>query len=764
MVRATSSTGSSPTSVSSSSSSAPVKAKSTYSLPASLYMGNSSNKEKEKTGKMSASEIQVWDQAAADKQTRGAIQTGSRALGHLQSQAQGRARSTRVRRRVEKRHGTLWFKDGTLVIRAKSSCVSSGESSGGSKHGGHTKDSKRIAKTNNNNNDNNKSKRCYRGREREDEYVLFKVHQSTLEMHSPVFCDVFGLYSSLCGRSPVDGCNVGAGHGELGEDLSLEASVLSLEEGLDGLPTSHTSHTSEECSQSDEESEEEDAEEEWTSVHEMLEGAPLVDVPESAEDWAEILRLLYGDFFLISSQPSSPNPNLELTLLRPMRLAKKYSMDKIIHQLSAAVLAQWPRSLLAYQNYISGISAAISSSGANTPEPSPANGSRTKMGRNHDFVCVPPPHLEPAAAITLANEHESLKSILPIAFYMLSLRSPFVNYPDSSHSSSVYPTSTSGAGAGAGSTSTSGGAAYLEGARWDLLSSADMRRLYAGQANLRSLIWDKLVCAASSGSGEPIDVGMGGVVPEPPYMFLLPLFQQSCGEAPTSGRGSRTRDDQQARAAREDHHRDDGDPNSDNSEMLENEATREVECSSNGIRMNNELAEYLYCVDPGCVEGRKMVREKIFMSYVNFYDKKGVLVDLLLPGASITGGGGVGGGRKLMAGGGWQGPVDLEGLLEVLGESEGDGRGRGKGIKLCSVCVLAIRTWARNGGGGGGSGGSGSGGGGGSGTVRGHHHIDGTDDRRAAGRMAEKARKRGREEVVWCELGNVFGFGFGFGI
>ena len=171
--------------------------------------------------------------------------------------------------------------------------MSSGESLGGSKRGVHTKDSKRIAKTSNDNNNNNKSKRSYRGREREDEYVLFKVHQSTLEMHSPVFCDVFGLYSSLCGRSPVDGCGAGAGHGELGEDLSLEASVLSLEEGLDGLPTSHTS---EECSQSDEESEDEDAEEEWTSVHEMLEGAPLVDVPESAEDWAEILRLLYGDF------------------------------------------------------------------------------------------------------------------------------------------------------------------------------------------------------------------------------------------------------------------------------------------------------------------------------------------------------------------------------------------------------------------------------------------------------------------------------------
>ena len=482
-------------------------------------------------------------------------------------------------------------------------------------------------------------------------------------------------------------------------------------------------------------------------------------------DWVVLLLLLcsYLDdtiyLSLISSQPSSPNPNLELTLLRPMRLAKKYSMDKIIHQLSAAVLAQWPRSLLAYQNYISGISAAISSSGSNTPEPSSVNGSRTKMSRNHDFVCVPPPHLEPAAAITLANEHESLKSILPIAFYMLSLRSPFVNYPDSSHSSSVYPSSTSGAGAGA--SSTSGGAAYLEGARWDLLSSADMRRLYAGQANLRSLIWDKLVCAcaASSGSGEPIDVGMGGVVPEPPYMFLLPLFQQSCGEAPTSGRGSRSGDDQRAQTAREDHHHHDGDPNSDNNEMLENEATKEVECSSNGIRMNNELAEYLYCVDLGCVEGRKMVREKIFMSYVNFYDRKGVLVDLLLPGVSITGGGG---GRKLMAGGGWQGPVDLERLLEVLGESEGDGRGRGggKGIKLCSVCVLAIRTWARNGGGGGsGSGGGGGSGSGGSGTVRGHHHIDGADDRRAVGRTAEKVRKRGREEVVWCELGNVFGFG-----
>ena len=305
MVRATSSTGSSPTSTStsSSSSSAPVKAKSTYSLPASLYMGNSSNKEKErekeKKGKMSASEIQTWDQTAADKQTREAIQTGSRALRNLQSQTvtQMRARSTRVRRRDEKRHSTLWFKDGTLVIRAKSSCMSSAESSGGSKCGVHTKDSKRIAKTNNNSN-NNKSKRSYRGREREDEYVLFKVHQSTLEMHSPVFCDVFGLYSSLCGRSPVDGCGAGVGHGELGEDLSLEASVLSLEEGLDGLPTSHTS---EECSQSDEDSEEEDAEEEWTSVHKMLEGAPLVDVPESAEDWAEILRLLYGDFLYVVS-------------------------------------------------------------------------------------------------------------------------------------------------------------------------------------------------------------------------------------------------------------------------------------------------------------------------------------------------------------------------------------------------------------------------------------------------------------------------------
>lgn len=640
----------------------------------------------------------------------------------------GTGTRTRRGRQIEKKHGTLWFKDGTLVIRARSMCTCTNYSEGEKTRTRQNYQQLKTRKSRTNTSGKTEGNGCC-SKSHNNEYVLFKVHQSTLEMHSPVFCNIFGLSSSLCGTggNENDGSTKDSSRSdEGGDDLSLATSVLSLEEGLDGIPTARGAGLDEKGGEEFGDSEEE---EEWTSVHEMYDGSPIVDVLESAEDWAEVLKLLYGDCFLISTESSSPNPNLELTLLRPMRLAKKYLMHKIIYQLSAAVLAQWPRSLLAYQNYVSGISAAIVANSTQNPVVSSKHNASGKInGLQTTTSCSdPPPHLEPAAAITLANEHETLKSILPIAFYMLSLRSPFVDYPSSSS---------------AGNVDSPLAKVYLEGARWDLLSSSDMRRLYAGQANLRSFVWERLVRCSPSAS-EVVEVGTGGIVPDPPYMFLLPLFQASnpipSGVVDTYERDAHAGVTTGSEIQAEHESGEERDAQKELDEHEQRKIAREHEC---------KLMSYVDCRDPNCAEGRRMIRERIFIGYLNFQNRdftstgplsnsefgsgervcrKGELVDLLVSGGGVR--------RKTNIDEGEDVDMDVERALQLLS-------GQRNGIKLCDVCVLAIRTWGSSGNG-----------------ARGRGSGGGRSERsgRKSG-MREPLRKGKREEVVWSELGKVFGF------
>ena len=123
------------------------------------------------------------------------------------------------------------------------------------------------------------------------------------------------------------------------------------------------------------------------------------------------------------------NPDLELMLLGPMHLAKKYDMDKLIRLLIPLVEAQWPRTLMEWDIY-------------------------TAHTKKH-----PKAHLEPVAAIVLATEH-GITSILPAAFYMLSQIGIYDDY-DSNGSKTKKLT-----------------------ARWDLLSPRDYRRLIFGKERL----------------------------------------------------------------------------------------------------------------------------------------------------------------------------------------------------------------------------------------------------------------------------------------
>ena len=127
------------------------------------------------------------------------------------------------------------------------------------------------------------------------------------------------------------------------------------------------------------------------------------------------------------------NPDLELMLLEPMRLAKKYDMDKLIRLLIPLVEAQWPRTLMEWDVY-------------------------TVHNKKH-----PEAHLEPAAAIVLATEH-NITSILPAAYYLLSQIGIYDDY-DSNGPKTRKLT-----------------------ARWDMLSPRDYRRLIYGKETLPGII------------------------------------------------------------------------------------------------------------------------------------------------------------------------------------------------------------------------------------------------------------------------------------
>ena len=116
----------------------------------------------------------------------------------------------------------------------------------------------------------------------------------------------------------------------------------------------------------------------------------------------------------------------------PMRMAKKYQMDKIHKRLASLVESQWPKNLSEWDQY------------------------QTTISQHPELS------LEPAAAISLASEH-NIKRILPIAFYLLSMADANQEYESKpADKPSVTPSR----------------------ARWNLLSHNDYRKLIVGKERI----------------------------------------------------------------------------------------------------------------------------------------------------------------------------------------------------------------------------------------------------------------------------------------
>ena len=116
-----------------------------------------------------------------------------------------------------------------------------------------------------------------------------------------------------------------------------------------------------------------------------------------------------------------------------MRMAKKYQMDKIHKRLASLVESQWPKNLIEWDQY------------------------QTTISRHPELF------LEPAAAISLASEH-NIKRVLPVAFYLLSIADPNQEYESELTGE---PTATPPSRA-----------------RWDLLGHRDYRKLIVGKEKI----------------------------------------------------------------------------------------------------------------------------------------------------------------------------------------------------------------------------------------------------------------------------------------
>jgi len=127
---------------------------------------------------------------------------------------------------------------------------------------------------------------------------------------------------------------------------------------------------------------------------ETHDGAPLVDIPDDAQDMEGLLNAVYNPATLTYQRH---DPDTPLRAMETLRLATKYGIDSIRNLIIRHIEADWPKTLKEWDSF----SAEMKSLGAD--------------GEPHADDVFP----EPASAIRLALDFDC-PSILPAAFYMLS--------------------------------------------------------------------------------------------------------------------------------------------------------------------------------------------------------------------------------------------------------------------------------------------------------------------------------------------------------
>ncbi|KIP07176.1 hypothetical protein PHLGIDRAFT_46105, partial [Phlebiopsis gigantea 11061_1 CR5-6] len=139
-----------------------------------------------------------------------------------------------------------------------------------------------------------------------------------------------------------------------------------------------------------------------TSTQDLYDGAPLVQVTDTAEELAALFSALYDPSSLCLPRF---DPDIPIRLAGVMRLASKYSIDTIRNRIVDIMNDNWPQTYEQWQIFQAEISAIKAVHKEN-------NG--LVDGRSFEER-IP----EPAAAIRFARDF-NIPSILPFAFYTLA--------------------------------------------------------------------------------------------------------------------------------------------------------------------------------------------------------------------------------------------------------------------------------------------------------------------------------------------------------
>ena len=145
---------------------------------------------------------------------------------------------------------------------------------------------------------------------------------------------------------------------------------------------------------------------------------------------------------MVSSEPY--DPELEVSLMGPIRMANKYQMVNIYKHLVLLVETQWPQSLIGWDHY------------------------QNAAGKYPRLL------LDPAAAIALASEN-GVKRILPVAFYLLSIADEKKDYRNKYTFRSKSLTSLN---------SDSSLFYNVPFVRWELLTHKNFRKLMTGKEKI----------------------------------------------------------------------------------------------------------------------------------------------------------------------------------------------------------------------------------------------------------------------------------------
>lgn len=156
-------------------------------------------------------------------------------------------------------------------------------------------------------------------------------------------------------------------------------------------------------------------------INDMYDGAPLVRMPDAAEDLAKVVEALYDIRFALSSWNDDPSahqthldstlrlprdsPDLDFCVRGPLTLATKYQIDSLRKHIVQHIEADWPKSLEEWFYFRKALE------------------SKKFWLKSADHLAgtpLPFAFADPASAIRLATQF-NIPSILPAAFYRLAI-------------------------------------------------------------------------------------------------------------------------------------------------------------------------------------------------------------------------------------------------------------------------------------------------------------------------------------------------------